>query len=80
MKMTPSEDYLKQLEAMLQTISAQCADIADRRKELAEFKNAKIIDKGFKSALQEGDFLLSRIENEHDEIIKIINEKRDHTS
>jgi hypothetical protein len=25
------------------------------------FKNLKIIDKGFKAALQEGDFLLSRI-------------------
>jgi hypothetical protein len=43
-------------------------------------KNLKIIDKGFKLALQEEDFLLSRIENAHSEIIKIINEKRDHTS
>jgi hypothetical protein len=70
--MTQSEDYLKELEEMLQTISIQHSDIADRRKELAVFKNLKIIDKGFKAALQEGDFLLSKIENEHSEIIKII--------
>jgi len=74
MKITPSEDYLKQLEEMLQTISAQCSDIADRRKELAD---AKIADKGFKAALQEGDYLLARIETEHRKIIKIINEQRD---
>lgn len=59
--MTRSEDYLKELEEMLQTISIQHSYIADRRKELAVFKNLKIIDKGFKAALQEGDFLLSRI-------------------
>jgi hypothetical protein len=41
MKMTRSEAYLKELEGMLQTISAQRSDIADRRKELAEFKNLK---------------------------------------
>ena len=45
---------------MLQTISIQHSDIADRRKELAVF-NLKIKDKGFKAAVQEGDFLLSRI-------------------
>ena len=61
MKMTRPEDYLKELEEMLQTISIQHSDIADRRKELAVFKNLQIIDKGFKAALQEGDFLLSRI-------------------
>lgn len=59
--MTRPEDYLKELEEMLQTISIQHSDIADRRKELAVFKNLQIIDKGFKAALQEGDFLLSRI-------------------
>ena len=61
MKMTRPEDYLKELEEMLQTISIQHSDIADRRKELAVFKNLQIIDKGFKAALQEGDFLLTRI-------------------
>jgi hypothetical protein len=61
MKMTRPEDYLKELEEMLQTISIQHSDIADRRKELAVFKNLQIIYKGFKAALQEGDFLLSRI-------------------
>lgn len=64
--MTPSEE-------MLQTISAQRSDIA-------EFKNLKIIDKGFKAALQEGDCLLSRIETEQRKIIKIINEQRDQTA
>ena len=59
---------------MLQTISTQRSYIAARRKELAEFKNLKIIDKGFKAALQEGDCLLSRIETEQRKIIKIINE------
>ena len=39
MKMTRSEDYLKELEEMLQTISTQRWDIADSRKELAVFKN-----------------------------------------
>ena len=78
--MTRSEDYLKELEEMLKTISTQRWDIADRRKRVAVFKNLKIIDKGFKAAFQEGDFLLSKIENEHSEIIKIINEKRDHTA
>jgi hypothetical protein len=38
MKMTRSEDYLKELEEMLQTISIQHSDIADRRK-VAVFKN-----------------------------------------
>jgi hypothetical protein len=80
MKRTRSEDYLKELEEMLQTISTQRSDIADTRKELAVLKNLKIIDIGFKVALQEGDFLLSKIENEHGEIIKIINKKRDHTA
>jgi hypothetical protein len=80
MKMTRSEDYLKELEEMLQTISTQRSGIADTRKELAVLKNLKIIDIGFKVALQEGDFLLSKIENEHCEIIKIINKKRDHTA
>jgi hypothetical protein len=80
MKMTRSEDYLKELEEMLQTISTQRSDVSDSRKELAVFKNLKIIDKGFKAALQEGDFLLSRIEDEHSEIIKIINENRDQTA
>jgi hypothetical protein len=75
MKMTQSEDYLKELEEMLQTISTQRSDIADSRKALAMFKNLKIIDNGFKAALQEGDFLLSRIESEHSEIIKIIYER-----
>jgi hypothetical protein len=56
---------------MLETISTQRSDIADRRKELAVFKNLKIIDKGFKAALQEGDCLLSRIETEQRKIIKI---------
>jgi hypothetical protein len=60
MKMTRSEDYLKELEEMLQTISIQHSDIADRRK-VAVFKNLKIIVKGIKASLQEGDFLLSRI-------------------
>ena len=59
--MTRLEDYLKEFEELLQTISIQHSDIADRRKELAVFKNLKIIDKGFKAVLQEGDFLLSRI-------------------
>ncbi|MGB8938441.1 MAG: hypothetical protein WCC17_25390 [Candidatus Nitrosopolaris sp.] len=54
--MTWSEDYLKEHEEMLQTISTQRSDIADSRKELAFFKNLKIIDKGFKTALQEGIF------------------------
>jgi hypothetical protein len=80
MKMTRSEDYLKELEVMLQTISTQrSSKIADTRKELAVL-NLKIIDIGFKVALQKGDFLLSKIENEHCEIIKIINKKRDHTA
>jgi hypothetical protein len=79
MKMTRSEDYLKELEVMLQTISTQRSKIADTRKELAVL-NLKIIDIGFKVALQKGDFLLSKIENEHCEIIKIINKKRDHTA
>jgi hypothetical protein len=79
MKMTCSEDYLKELEVMLQTISTQRSNIADTRKELGVL-NSKIIDIGFKVALREGDFLLSKIENEHCEIIKIINKKRDHTA
>jgi hypothetical protein len=64
MKMTRPEDYLKELEEMLQTISTQRWHIADTRKELAVLKNLKIIDKGFKAVLQEEDFLLSRIEND----------------
>ena len=46
---------------MLQTISTQRSYIADTRKELAGFKNLKIIDKGFKAALQDGDCLLNRM-------------------
>ena len=80
MKMTPSEDYLKKLEEMLQTISTQRSHIADTRKELAGFENLKIIEKGFKAALQDGDCLLSRIEAEQRKIIKIINEQRDQTA
>jgi hypothetical protein len=76
MKMTRSE-FLKELEEMLQTISTQRSDTADRKKELAEFKNLQVIDKGFKAALQEGDYLLSRIESEQSKIIKIINKERD---
>ena len=76
MKMTRSE-FLKELEEMLQTISTQHSDTADRKKELAEFKNLQVIDKGFKAALQEGDYLLSRIESEQSKIIKIINKERD---
>lgn len=76
MKMTRSE-FLKELEKMLQTISTQRSDTADRKKELAEFKNLQVIDKGFKAALQEGDYLLSRIESEQSKIIKIINKERD---
>jgi hypothetical protein len=80
MKMTQTED-LKELEEMLQTISTQRSDIADRRKELAEFKDLKIIDKGFKAALQEGDCILSYIETEQRKIIKIIDyEQRDQTA
>jgi hypothetical protein len=75
--MTQSEDYLGELEEMLQTISTQRWNVADSRKELAVFKNSKIIDKGFKGALEEGDYLLSRIETEQRKIIKIINRKRD---
>jgi hypothetical protein len=60
--------------------SFQRSDIADRRKELAEFKDLKIIDKGFKAALQEGDCILSCIETEQRKIIKIINEQRDQTA
>ena len=56
MKMTQSEDYLEKLEEMLQTFSTQRSDLADSRKELAVFKNLKIIDKGFKAALEEGDY------------------------
>ena len=80
MKMTPSEDYLKKLEEMLQTISTQRSYIADTRKELAGFKNLNIIDKGFKAALHDGDCLLSRIEAEQRKIIKIINDQRDQTT
>jgi hypothetical protein len=59
-------DYitLKKLEEMLHTISTQHSYIVDTRKELAEFKNLKIIDSGFKAALQDGDCLLSRIETD----------------
>jgi hypothetical protein len=49
--MTRSEDYLKELEEMLQTISTQRSDIVDTRKELAVFNNLEIIDKRFKAAL-----------------------------
>jgi hypothetical protein len=80
MKMTQSEDSLKELEEMLQTISTQRWNIADSRKEFAVFKNSKIIDRGFKAALEEGDYLLSRIESEQRKIIKIINGRRDQTA
>jgi hypothetical protein len=76
MKMTRSE-FLNELEKILQTISRQRSDTADRKKELAEFKNLQLLDKGFKIVLQEGDYLLSRIETEQDKIIKIINKERD---
>ena len=76
MKMTRSE-FLNELEKILQTISRQRSDTADRKKELAEFKNLQLLDKGFKIVLQEGDYLLSRIETEQSKIIKIINKERD---
>lgn len=76
MKMTRSE-FLNELEKILQTISRQRSNTADRKKELAEFKNLQLLDKGFKIVLQEGDYLLSRIETEQSKIIKIINKERD---
>jgi hypothetical protein len=76
MKMTRSE-FLNELEKILQTISRQRLNTADRKKELAEFKNLQLLDKGFKIVLQEGDYLLSRIETEQSKIIKIINKERD---
>lgn len=79
MKITQSEDYLQELEEMLQTISTQRWNIADSRKEFAVFKNSEIIHRGFK-ALEEGDYLLSRIESEQRKIIKIINGRRDQTA
>ena len=74
MKMTGSE-FLN--ETFLQTISRQRSNTADRKKELAEFKNLQVLDKGLKAVLQEGDYLLSRIETEQSKIIKIINRERD---
>jgi hypothetical protein len=76
LKMTRSE-FLNELEKILQTISGQRLNTADRKKELAEFKNLQVLDKGFKAVLQEGDYLLSRIETEQSNIIKIINKERD---
>jgi hypothetical protein len=76
MKMTRSE-FLNELEKILQTISRQRSNTADRKKQLAEFKNLQLLDKGFKIVLQEGDYLLSRIETEQSKIIKIINKERD---
>jgi hypothetical protein len=76
LKMTRSE-FLNELEKILQTISRQRLNTADRKKELAEFKNLQVLDKGFKAVLQEGDYLLSRIETEQSKIIKIINKERD---
>jgi len=65
---------------MLPTLSTQRSHLVDSRKELAVFKTLKIIDRGFKAALEEGNYLLSRIETEQRKIIKIINEKRDQTA
>jgi hypothetical protein len=76
MKMTRSE-FLSELEKILQTISRQRSNTADIKKELAEFKDLQVLDKGFKAVLQEGDYLLSRIETEQSKIIKIINKERD---
>jgi len=76
MKMTRSE-FLNELEKILQTISIQRSNTADRKKELAEFKDLQVLDSGFKAVLQEGDYLLSRIEIEQSKIIKIINKERD---
>jgi hypothetical protein len=76
MKMKRSE-FLNELERILQTISRQRLNTADRKKELAEFNNLQVLDKGFKAVLQEGDYLLSRIETEQRKIIKIINKERD---
>jgi hypothetical protein len=60
MEMTRSE-FLNELEKILQTISRQRSNTADRKKELAEFKNLQVLDKDFKAVLQEGDYLLSRV-------------------
>ena len=76
MKMTRSE-FLNELEKILQTISIQRSNTADRKKELAEFKDLQVLDSSFKAVLQEGDYLLSRIEIEQSKIIKIINKERD---
>jgi hypothetical protein len=53
MKMTRSE-FLNELEKILQTISRQRSNTAERKKELAEFKNLQLIDKGFKAVLHVG--------------------------
>ncbi len=48
--MTRSDDFLE-LEERLQTIRTQSSDIADRRKELTEFKNLIDIDTYFNTII-----------------------------